>query len=294
MDRKFIATLFLMLSAGSVFSQPKTEREILGLKGPVRSVAIEREEWREYRGKLTKMERQPQDTLIFDVQGRQIEIFHYLNGLFEDRVTFDHDDKGRLIERVNHWMGREPSAKTTYTYDAKGNLAEELVSNGIKVIYSYDPKGRKSSSTSFDLARNEGERFVPVDGRVIKYAYDDMGHLSDVSYFNADGSKDTNFIFKAHRIVYAYDIEDRRIETALYQTDGALLGKWKHAYDEKGNMIEQAFSNSDGSLRSKLTNKYQFDSAGNWVKEIRETQTIEESKLVSKPAAITYRKIIYF
>lgn len=291
MKSKAVALLILLLSFGAAFSQPKSDREVLGLKGAVRSVAIEQEVWREYWGKWTKMECQPQDTIIFNTQGQQIEIIHYLNGGLEDKVTFIYDDKGRLVERVNHWLGRESSGKTTYTYNAQGNLTEELVSNGIKVVYNYDSKGRKISSTSFDLAKNEGERFVPVDGKVIRYSYGDKDNLAEVSYFNSDGSKDAHFIFKAHRIVYVYNAEGRRIETAFYKPDGSLLEKWKHAYDDKGNMIEQAFYNSDGSLRSKFTNTYEFDSAGNWIKELRDAWTIKEGKLISKPAMITYRKL---
>lgn len=294
MKSKTVALLILLLSFGAAFSQSKTDREALGLKGTVRSVAIEQEVWRESGSKQTKTERQPQDTIIFNIQGQQIEIVHYLNGGLEDKVTFIYNDKGQLVERVNHWLGREPSGNTTYTYNAQGNLTEELFSNGIKVIYNYDSKGRKISSTSFDLAKNEGERFIPVDNKVVRYSYDDKGNLIEVAYFNADGSKDIHFIFKTHRIVHVFNSDGRRIETALYKLDGSLLEKWKHSYDDKGNMIEQTFYNSDGSLRSKFTNKYEFDSADNWIKEFRETWTIKDGKLISKPAMITYRKITYF
>jgi hypothetical protein len=85
----------------------------------------------------------------------------------------------------------------------------------------------------------------------------------------ADGSKAIAPIgpcLGAHRVIYTY-ARAGRLETAIaFEPDGKMKQSWRYAYTSKGQVAEDT-RKSDWSS-TKFINVYEYDSQGNWVKQV--------------------------
>ena len=75
--------------------------------------------------------------------------------------------------------------------------------------------------------------------------------------------------------VSSYSAEDRFGE--IQKKEGSLSSKYTNKFDDKGNIIESNYYKADGKLDFKVTNKFEFDEKGNWIKEISFKNQIPEN-----------------
>ncbi len=92
-----------------------------------------------------------------------------------------------------------------------------------------------------------------------------------------------------------YDVNGTKIQNQYFPIAGAsLTGHEVYKYDDKGNISEMTLLNADGSVLSKESYKYEFDSAGNWIRMTSSLAVVENGKIEFDPTEVTYRSIFYY
>lgn len=252
-----IITLPMILSLGGYFSPTaaqaiKTDRDLAGLKGPVRTVKVER--------------------------GLASE-----NMVLVEQTTFDAG--GNLTEHQTYDDKGELARKEVYKYDTNRKLTEKLTYDGKnaltgKVGYTYDSDGRKIEATSYDTGGTKFSRMtyaydgrgniahetkeeipaIPSFGEVAQYTYNSRGQLI---------RKASKSSFNHEETIYEYDSEGHLSREQTSDT----VGTRRFRFDSDGRVTEESrtFLGKD-SLK---TYSYESDSKGNWLKQTA-TETMRE------------------
>lgn len=124
---------------------PMSDRDKAGLRGPVRSVLVERSfADADSRQLLTSTRTE------YAPDGRMLEV-RYGNPDGSQWVTrYTYQPDGRLIKTASGKMGSAPSSETIYSYDAAGRLVAVKSGDRAQFRYQYDDKGNKSVIESYD------------------------------------------------------------------------------------------------------------------------------------------------
>ena len=233
--REFLTALFLCFLFGvSVGAQPKTDREILGLVGPVKTLSIRRTETWLLVTKPGDPKEGPQQLITFDEHGHKVQedlynpdgtlwwkwVYSYhANGYKSEESRYD--ASGRLILRNSFQYEFDAQGKliTLSIYDADGRLYEKMIKN-------YNSSGLMSDSTTYDRDGSIQNKSV--------FTYEQKGSLPDLTLYNSKGV-----------IVQKQIRSPSQSESVLYTDDGTL--KWRELrsapvpedYDARGNWTTQ-------------------------------------------------------
>jgi hypothetical protein len=275
-------------------AQPKTDREKEHLIGSVKSVRSEVTDYDRDSSPRKGRARQL-DTVTYDVNGNEVERIIYDDYGFlvgKEIRTYDANDvlietrlsdpKGPMMERRVYGVDNGKLAQII-TYGPK-NVAV------LKQIDAYDANGRLQQELYFDPDKLRGKTV---------YKYDQSSNISEVNFYLADGSKAIAPIgpcLGAHRVIYTYD-KERRLDTAIaFEPDGKMKQSWRYAYSSKGQVAEDT-RESDWSI-TKFVNAYEYDSHGNWVKQVSNVTFTDRSNLMgggpTSRRTETLREIIYY
>jgi len=180
------------------------------------------------------------------------ESFYNTEGLWEKTLS-EYDSTGTLKGLTIKKRDGSVDEKRTAHYDAKGNLTETRVylANGElygKFLFKYDENGRMI---------DQGQYYP--DGSMVgktreKFSYDTVRNLTEVKYYNSDGSMD---------------------------------GYYRYQYNEHDDLTEQSGFTSYGHRYCHEVYKYEYDpSLKSWVREIRITH--------DEPNTVTERVFEYY
>jgi RHS repeat-associated protein len=160
-------------------------------------------------------------------------------------TTYTYDDAGQALSIVNYkpdnsinsrydytynQLGQRTSmttleGKTSYGYDATGQLTSVALASGRNIEYKYDAAGNritvKDSGATTNYSTNNLNQYTTVGGNA--YTYDKDGNLTSKTI----GGKTSSF---------SYDIENRLI--GVTNADGT----WQYQYDALGNRIGSTFN----------------------------------------------------
>ena len=157
------------------------------------------------------------------------------------------------LQRVTNALGQITSYDS---YDANGRLLQLTDPNGVKTVYTYDPRGRVLSVTQsapgggsrvttygYDAAGNVTSTTLPT-GLSLAYTYDAAQYLRRVT---------DNL---GNYIDYGYDLKGNRTQTYTYDASGTLVRTVDLAFDARnrvsqinaGGSITQQISDAVGSL----------------------------------------------
>jgi len=262
-----ISILLMLYCEPGVLAQSKSERELRGYRGAVKSVRTEVVEY-SYESKKVKVGKRRLDFAEnFDRIGNLIRETMYG---YDGDVLFDETNvyqNGRMIEtlRKNSPFSVLPD-KVVYIYNASGNIVEEngydlsgkLVSND---IYEYDGRKRKIQWTSKSFFEHEDHR-----PHRWTYSYDDQNRVKEEKAFleGGTGFVATDELGGPHRKLNMYRDETRSGLTIMFPSGGAFSGSRLSSYDKKGNEMEDIEFDEAGNLKSKTQYAYVFDGLGNW------------------------------
>lgn len=206
-----------------------------------------------------------------------------ITGREGERVVSRYDSQGREIETLHYISPTTLIDKSVHTYNSSGQKTETVTYNPdgsllTKTIYLYDFQGRLSERTIFDD--------VGLIDRTM-YAYDANGHTVDETTTSARRPA-------APRSTHFYDAQEKESATCVFARDGSVR-KTTYAYDDKGNVTERIVYASDGSELDRLRYEYEFDTVGNWPKQIEVIcpPTMGPGAFTCTPAAVTARTIVY-
>jgi len=265
---KLIWSLSLALALfTAAFSQTRSDRELAGLKGPVKTV-VERSY--KYTGSVDTRKSgdanskfDAGDTVTYDPQGNEIErimVSDYGELMGKQTQTFDKG--GSLTERIFRDAKGALQERETFTY-RDGRLVETLAYNAagvvrLKTVRSYDGKGNLTEEVYHDptIAR----------ARTV-YAHDDRGNRTEMTFFMIDGKKAVAPVgpcLGGHRVKVTYDDKGRPIAKAVLDTEGNIKKSWTYSYDDSGNQLKQSMQSGGSTVTFDF--KYEYDEKGNWIK----------------------------
>jgi len=301
MFKTAIITVYLVALAAypAIAQVKKSDRERANLIGPVKSVTSTFTDFTGENIEGTGYSVKPPKTVFYDVAGNEIEdqmVSDFGEQMGKTLKKFD--SNRRLLESA--WV--DPNGKIMRkdvfayvddrlsegkTFDGKGVPRE-------KTAYVYDAKGRVLEEIYYDAVK-------PAAKTVYKY---DSGELqwAEIAFFLIDGRKAIAPVgpcLGGHRVKSTYDDRGRTLTQDVFDETGDLKRGYRWTYDNKSN-VATYISKSRGSTVTFVYN-YEYDTRGNWVKQIAKGTSKEDGlNVFGKPATpylrttITTRKITYF
>jgi hypothetical protein len=128
------------------------------------------------------------------------------------------------------------------------------------------------------------------------YTYDNLSRRAEHVNYRADGTAQS-------RSIIVFDEHGRIAETKSYNSDRALASWNVIKYDERGNQVESAHFKEDGTLvevhkgvcsyLNKFVFAYEFDSAGNWIKQVISKPVLRDGQSTLMPYALKQRTVTY-
>ena len=217
---------------------------------------------------------------------------------------------GELQEKTEYAPDGAAIVRVVRTYNQANKLSTEQLYNAQdmlwrKTSHTYDEAGHLTEAVSTDVdddlwfrdvyVSNENGQPAQVDHhdpdgtflhRAI-FAYDEAGRVAKRSLSDADGSPISGN-------VYQYDADGKIREIITLGRNGALASRWVFAYDERGNEREWVSYKVDGSIKRKEIYAYEYDTEGNWVKQVTSEWIPDGEQGYIEPAEAVYRTITYY
>ncbi len=223
--------------------------------------------------------------------------------------TTHHFDRDGLLTSLELSPTNEPnSARYVFVHDAAGRVIEEQTfeSNGTlayKKLFRYglDERGRQ---TGLVVATDTGV-FTHAEFSI----YDGRGLLAEELDFSGQGAIEKSLFDVRGNLVYDARYYQGRLvqeathhhgplgrlkESRYYGLDGELVRKDLYRYNEAGQRVEQHSEFYHQSHLKKSVITFEFDHAGNWIKETIQRWTDKGGSLtltetvVSRERTMTY------
>lgn len=245
------------LFASEARCETQTDREKAGLKGQVLTVVENRAESNETT------------VTAYNSRGGEAEQIIY-SPIKYFRRAHTYDTQGRRITTDHYWHAEDsaPRQTTSYTYDAKGKLMQEVTCD---------------TAGCFDKK---------------VYIYDSRQKLTEEVLYYPSGDS-----FRV-RLIHAYDPQERRIQTTCQEAHGSGLGigDTVQEYDANGNVFRSTthylgFKAGDPRVDRVTTppfetvSLFRYDSNGNVIETIThdsDRTPKDEDECRNPPCRITY------
>lgn len=264
--RVTIGLLTTILCASAAAASDKTGREKNGLIGPVRSVV----------------------TMAADLS-----------------QTESYDRAGHLVEAVIYLQDENSATRYVFTYNQLGEQQEEVAHSPDGTIlyrklfaHARDRAGRE---TALVAASQDGE-FHHAEFSI----YDRDGMASET--IHTDGTATSRNLFDVlGRLLYSgryregrllgelswtYAVDGRVMALTSYSADGAVTGKSLHEYDVSGRRVRTTTETIQHGATSRWITLYEYDGAGNWIKEVTRKQTNQPSDIGTDSTQIVQERLI--
>jgi YD repeat-containing protein len=251
----------------------KSDRENDGLKGVVKTLRIDVENYTDQAGQWIKQNRLDVLYKMYDEKGYLLENTPAPSVTAPLKLAHRYDVEGRVIESK---VLAPNSAKTTFTYKSIGDITEKhsLVGNHPTSdrIDVYDKNNRL---LAIKVRENGSTRTIET------YSYDSQGRILKRDTYDAIGKV-------MYRSICDYDAEGR-VKQCI--NSGPNEGRVVHDYPTQDTETQTIY-NADGMITSKTTYSYENDNNGNWIKEVELTKYFGDRQYETKK--IFYRTITYY
>ena len=272
----------LAVPAGLPGLSLKSDREQEHLSGPVKMVKHEQLNSSKRLGLFTRTQSRLISTISFNMEGNKTEEINYnTGGASIHSCRYSYDGKGRKTALV--MTQGNTRGETTYAYNHDGREVEALEQVGEKVIIkrryvaTYDAQGKQIAAryseggmelkASYRYSYDKQGRLIELatltdEGVVyhrIAYSYDEKGNLTSEITFRPDGQVYKKSLFSGNK---------KREERFSYSDDGSESLHMVEIYNDRGNVIEVfGFDRSGNMNGGKTIRRYEYDQAGNWIKQ---------------------------
>jgi hypothetical protein len=284
----------------------KSDREKEHLFGPVKSITHEQFNDSKILGLFPSRQSRLISTISFNSGGNKTEeIYFNTGGPTVHKTSYSYDNNGR--KTAQSMRQGEISGKTTYSYDQQGREIEALEQVGEKTLVtrrytaSYDAEGRQIKAGYSEAGRemNASYRYSFAAGRLtematlntqgtvfhrVVYSYDESGRLTGESAYRPDGK-----LYK--QSIFSYEAGRKREEMTNFNEDGSLNVGLVQIYDGRDNVVE-AGALDQSSQCCKTVRIYEYDQAGNWIKQTIQSVEPATGKVIDE--WFEARKIEYY
>ncbi len=249
-----VLTSCWLLAALPVAAQNrKTDKEHEGLFGSVKSVRVEKAKVLNNSGASVEQKRVFSQETAYDLRGNMTEERDSSPAPYH---LYSYDSKGDRLEK-NARTPITTGPPTTADWGFLSNVSTTLY----RWVFKHDTRGN----------RIEAKKYRRMFGR----------------------SDDHRFLSDTQKVTYRYEDNDRRVETASYDSRDRLLQKWVYIYDSSPTPTQRDEYKSDGSLAGKEFYTYEYDDRGNWIKRVTSKLSTKNGNSQVEPVEVTYRTIIY-
>jgi hypothetical protein len=154
---------------------PKTAKELDGLSGPVKAMAVEKAQLSRQFGKFlgrfgAKWVEGPHvrtSSRNYDAKGNKtLETWYNPDGSVNRRVQFTYDTNGNLAEAIRYKADGTLAGKVVYSYDSKSNKTEETTYKADGAVekystykYEFDAHGNWTKMTEITRFETEEDTY---------------------------------------------------------------------------------------------------------------------------------------
>jgi hypothetical protein len=247
----------------------KSDLDRFELRGPVKTVVTKYPQLRttqqfDRNGFLTSLE-------LFQADGRD-----------SARYVFVHDATGRVIEEQ--------------TFEPDGTVAYKKIFR-----YGFDERGRQTAL----VAATDTGAFTNAEFAI----YDDRGFLTEELSVSGQGLIEKSLFDVRGNLVYHaryyqgklvqeathhHTALGRLKESRYYGFDGDLMRKDLYRYNEAGQLIEQQSEVFHQSHLRKTVVTFEFDHAGNWIKETVQQWTDKGGSLALAETVVSRERLLTY
>lgn len=202
----------------------------------------------------------------FNQENRKESISEYSGNKLQAKTTFTYDVKGNLTkEEYRKLSNKEEDTTTYYTYDDKGQLLtkERIVLGTVHYFdtFAYLSNGKVWQKTSYEIY--SGEKDKKRKETITYYTYDANGDLVEDQYTDTDNFK----------VVTSYCYENKKLKENYTYVQEALKSVtfWR---EENGKTTQQEEFSPDGKLQGGVY--YSYDEKGNCTMELSKYYNIRK------------------
>ncbi|WP_454956956.1 hypothetical protein [Capnocytophaga gingivalis] len=218
----------------------------------------------------------------FNQQNQKESISEYSGNKLQAKTTFTYDDKGNLTKEEYKKLSSKEEGKTTYyTYDDKGQLlTKERIALGTVHYFdtfAYLSNGKVWQKTSYEIY--SGEKDKKRNETITYYTYDTNGDLVEDQYIGMDDFK----------VGTSYCYENKKLKENYTYVQGALKSVtfWR---EENGKTTKQEEFSPEGKLQGGVY--YTYDDKGNCTMELYKSFN-ERTRTIETTGKTIYKYDIY-
>ena len=280
-----VAAAIASVVSTSAATTTKTDKERLGLNGPVQTMIEESGTQGEGDGWLNL------ETTLYDRIGNVIETEQTMgrkSSPEKSKTIYERSADGKSITRKTFGQDGSLLVKGLSLYDEKGNRIEDRNYDKegsllFKLLHVYDVDGNSVESKSYLRDGSLKSKSVSV--------YDGNGNMTSSSFTKCTSQQDCILEYKS---MNTYDTKGILTEAMIYKADGELDHRSLYIHNAKGQQQQKTDYNADGSIREKESYYNEYDSVGNWIKRVTTKAVSKEGKLILEPLSIIKRNITYY
>jgi len=218
----------------------------------------------------------------FNQQNQKESISEYSGNKLQAKTTFTYDVKGNLTKEEYRKLSNKEEGKTTYyTYDDKGQLlTKERIALGTVHYFdtfAYLSNGKVWQKTSYEIY--SGEKDKKRNETITYYTYDTNGDLVEDQYIGMDDFK----------VGTSYCYENKKLKENYTYVQGALKSVtfWR---EENGKTTQQEEFSPDGKLQGGVY--YTYDDKRNCTMELYKSFN-ERTRNIETTGKTIYKYDIY-
>ena len=218
----------------------------------------------------------------FNQQNQKESISEYSGNKLQAKTTFTYDAKGNLTKEEYKKLSSKEEGKTTYyTYDDKGQLlTKERIALGTVHYFdtfAYLSNGKVWQKTSYEIY--SGEKDKKRNETITYYTYDTNGDLVEDQYIGMDDFK----------VGTSYCYENKKLKENYTYVQGALKSVtfWR---EENGKTTKQEEFSPEGKLQGGVY--YTYDDKGNCTMELYKSFN-ERTRTIETTGKTIYKYDIY-
>ncbi len=191
----------------------------------------------------------------------------YDNKTLEEKTTYSYNTKGLLIEEIrvrpkSEGFGGSPYKKTIYKYNANGKCTHET---------SYNKSGYETNALMYEYNNNgltviEKEKYDGAFVKMYEKTTDSRGNVIESILYDFNGKQEK-------RMVETYDSSNNRLTYEAYDKNNMFFERITETYNAKNDPIDYTLfipkERYNRTKDSKSVTKYwyKYDSKGNWIEK---------------------------
>lgn len=267
--------------------QTQTEREVLGLRGPVRALSIFQAALVEKSDGWEPQEEKPLRVDRFDRRGNLTERLSYdPEGTLGERAVLSYDAsanerEARRYGPKNSLLGRVVSSYADHGAPAESHSYSALDVLTERAIFQYDANGKEIESQTY---QQEGELKNRTASR-----YDVHGNIEEQLQYDAAG-------VLVKKVVYHRDFQGTLVTRVsfVYATHPRLSERTDLHFNNNGDPTERIVYEDSGRQRHTEMFTYRYDAFGNWTTQTVKRQIVNKNASYFTPTRIIFRVFEYY